>query len=493
MSNLCNQKVATLLEINDAEPSVITACPGSECGEKSMSNQNFQKEATLQEINDAEPSMITECPASEYGEKSMGNLCNQKVATLLEINDDEPSMIMECPASEYGEKSMSNQSFQKEATLQEINDAEPNPVSEGPTSQDREKSVNKRSNQCHICNKVLSNVFKVKDHIEMVHERLKKIPCPQCDATFLIKRTLRSHLLKVHNDLSILSKFSKCTICLKHFVTKYALQKHMTMQHLGVRPFQCTLCDKNYCFSYMLADHVESYHNNIKRYECSICNMKYTTQTGLNYHTQHKHGSSESLFMCHVCSRDFKTKIDLQGHLRSHEINKELCNICGKIVKYMDQHVRLVHGKKQKSDQVESFFCPICEKDIVLKSGLKYHLKVEHGDAKYDRPALYNCTVCGLAAKTIVGLNRHNIATHLNPNMKLKWCQICKKKCKSPEGLKRHNRMLHPEKEVVAADEEISVEHDEQVDDDADDTEQIFQVDADILEAMAHIEDGRAL
>lgn len=94
--------------------------------------------------------------------------------------------------------------------------------------------------------------------------------------------------------------------------------------------------------------------------------------TGFFFLKQHHAQSSQTLFICNVCSKEFSTKLQLIQHTKFHA------------------------GRT-------TYSCEICNKAFLQNSTLKTHMRTHTGDN-----ILFSCKVCGKAFHRNVQLQRHS-------------------------------------------------------------------------------------
>ena len=95
-------------------------------------------------------------------------------------------------------------------------------------SNDDTKNV-KKDHKCETCGKAYTSTYKLKRHINSVHEGLKNHNCETCGKDFNLKSTLRRHIRNVHEGL----KNHKCDLCVNAFTCKADLKAHIANVHEG--------------------------------------------------------------------------------------------------------------------------------------------------------------------------------------------------------------------------------------------------------------------
>ncbi|XP_025987036.2 zinc finger protein 454 isoform X4 [Solenopsis invicta] len=230
--------------------------------------------------------------------------------------------------------------------------------------------------------------------------------CEICYITFDRKSKLTSHMFKHSN-----SRPHKCTICSKGFKTGAYLSRHMEIHDEPAQLHACTLCDfkartKPYLKIHYIRKHTEDYNysceqcgkmfkvqsdytTHMKDHDtescvCDICGTSYPSKSSLYFHKHYKHKTKVKEFECQICRKRFKTQKNLDSHAELHKM-KYVCEQCGLEFKFkygLTKHLRTHSGEK-------SYLCAICGKTFGCLSSQKIHLLTHVG----ERP--YVCDICG--------------------------------------------------------------------------------------------------
>ncbi|KOC67309.1 Zinc finger protein 557 [Habropoda laboriosa] len=230
--------------------------------------------------------------------------------------------------------------------------------------------------------------------------------CEICYATFDRKSKHTRHMYKHSN-----SRPHKCAICTKCFKTTAHLSRHMEVHDEPVKLHACNLCDfkartKPYLKIHYIRKHTEDYNykceqcgkmfkvqsdytTHVKDHDsescvCDICGSSYPSKSSLYFHKHYKHKTKVKKFQCLTCKKKFKTQKNLDNHMELHKI-KYVCEQCGMEFKTkygLTKHLRTHSGEK-------SYLCAICGKTFGCLSSQKIHLLTHVG----ERP--YVCDICG--------------------------------------------------------------------------------------------------
>nr|XP_029733249.1 zinc finger protein 569-like [Aedes albopictus] len=114
------------------------------------------------------------------------------------------------------------------------------------------------------------------------------------------------------------------------------------------------------------------------------------------------------------CGRQYSTRAKLYRHALNPGPFK--CDQCTRVFKFFTGYLR--HKKDQHTDESELIFkCQHCPESFAQEEKLKRHLEDNHEPKK--------CEACGKQFRNRIGLTRHTVAVHRDPNNYI--CQICSK------------------------------------------------------------------
>lgn len=176
---------------------------------------------------------------------------------------------------------------------------------------------------CEVCAKGFKTKKQLKDHLEIVHQGVKRYHCDICKKSFTRNGSLAEHKLIQHAGIK---QFS-CNVCGKSFGKEDSLKTHLSI-HLGKR-FRCEVCSKSFLKRAFLTAHVAKYHptdDTPKGNSCLICKKVFSSSSHLKDHLKiHSNVRPE---MCKLCGASFRQKQQLKVHMYQHLGKPYKCQFC---------------------------------------------------------------------------------------------------------------------------------------------------------------------
>ena len=178
--------------------------------------------------------------------------------------------------------------------------------------------------------------------------------------------------------------------------------------------------------------------NGQSAYFCVICKLRYKTKSELEKHIKSCHGA-KAMNKCEECNVVFTEKEELEKHMKSHhknEINYE-CNECQLIYKTnseLDNHIRSLHVGREETKEVEElrFSCQTCDQGFKEEEQLKHHSINVHADK------VFTCQKCDKPYISMTLLRRHDWRSHREIE-----CNLCGETIKCRQEIKSHRQTKH--------------------------------------------------
>ncbi|CAB4055810.1 KRAB [Lepeophtheirus salmonis] len=148
--------------------------------------------------------------------------------------------------------------------------------------------------------------------------------------------------------------------------------------------------------------------------------------------------TSHRTFLCPSCPKSFKTKSNLNQHLRTHMPQKFICESCGRIL-FSESGLRYHRLSSHSGEGGTSFPCSLCSSSFLQNKLLQKHLNSVHSYIKN-----YPCPYCEASFKRKDNADRHVRDTHSLVG-KLWECEFCSSKFMSSARLSQHRRLHNSE------------------------------------------------
>jgi KRAB domain-containing zinc finger protein len=203
----------------------------------------------------------------------------------------------------------------------------------------------------------------LKNHMVSKHPRqCDPISCDQCGKVFTNKLKFKLHIKKAHTSVEerriqasgysgekskLLQTFARDCQCNLEFRNISDKLDHLKLFHLGYE--QCPKCQK-------VVKDVNSLQHKCGRtdkkkptggpYICSMCGQQWKSQGGRDYHIKTYHLKETA--QCPICGKNYP-KAGLSNHMNSTHAPKITCNICGKSVSRIKEHMDTMHTVTKQS------------------------------------------------------------------------------------------------------------------------------------------------
>lgn len=178
------------------------------------------------------------------------------------------------------------------------------------------------------------------------------------------------------------------------------------------------------------------------RKRCSICKRSFQDLLG---HKIKQHGHKQ-VFSCSACDFNADTRPKVTSHIQFKHSNyrkKKTCEICGKLVIFLDDHIQNVHHG------VKNYFCDLCGFSSYGKNLLHSHILNCH------LPKSVKCSQCDFTTINNIRLKSHIMNMHkIQSSVESDFSQSCagywqcpyeecKKILKKKRNLEDHIKRIH--------------------------------------------------
>ena len=144
----------------------------------------------------------------------------------------------------------------------------------------------------------------------------------------------------------------------------------------GDRVYKCNYCSGTFDTRGELNAHVRVNHG--LRHVCQLCKASFISLQGKRDHMRAYHLQAEHKFRCDQCGRSFQYASKLREHSSTHSAERVPCPACGKFFRDdtgVKKHMKEQHGSREGS---EEFQCPLCDYKHHIKRYLRDHLRKTH-------------------------------------------------------------------------------------------------------------------
>lgn len=175
--------------------------------------------------------------------------------------------------------------------------------------------MNMKELKCETCSFKFEQRSQLNYPIRAVHARLLTYPRPRPQSP---KRKVE--------------KVVTCLICNKTFARKTNLKNHIELVHEKLKRVACNVCGFKFGHIGDLRVHINIVHNKILRFECGKCDRKCVSKNDLKKHVANVHEKpKEAVIDCGLCEEKFVSKAEAERHRRSvHDTRKYACTLCRK-------------------------------------------------------------------------------------------------------------------------------------------------------------------
>jgi KRAB domain-containing zinc finger protein len=218
----------------------------------------------------------------------------------------------------------------------------------------------------------------LQEHFRRKHTDERPFACDKCDKRFSTK-----HNAQLHRGVHTFSKPFMCDVdgCEVSFTVAGSVLMHKRVVHEKVRKYRCEQCDRAYSNSADLNKHRRT-HTGERPYACTECAKKFVQKFHLQVHYRRKH-TEERPFACDKCDKRFSTKHEAQRHRSAHTVSKPfMCDVDGCEKRFTAKDNVLVH-KRTVHEKVRKYRCEHCDRAFAGSTELMRHRRLHTGERPY--------------------------------------------------------------------------------------------------------------
>ena len=198
---------------------------------------------------------------------------------------------------------------------------------------------NKESFVCDLCAKEYPSKPALKQHIRLVHEKVKpKFQCKECKiGKYSTEERLQQHMLDDHTGKEYI-----CAQCPVVFASNRARLHHEWKQH-GDKTVKCDQCEKMFVSKSCMNAHISKTHTKEKKLICPHCSECFHVYKTYKAHVL-RHSDSRQ-HSCEECGKAFLLKTHLKNHMNSHTLpfKCDQCDVRKGSLGNLKNHIRKVH------------------------------------------------------------------------------------------------------------------------------------------------------
>ncbi|KAK3577189.1 hypothetical protein CHS0354_037529 [Potamilus streckersoni] len=297
----------------------------------------------------------------------------------------------------------------------------------------------------------------LQEELEAVRLESQKMKCDICGRVLSNSKLLQIHKKSNHETER---KMELCHLCPSSFNRRHELRNHIRVVHEKIKTLECSLCKTKFATKAKMLTHEQNVHRvgRVDLNKCENCSNVFPSRDHLSQHLQKEHGIIRSLkssqwhwhgqqkYNCLNCGKEFEHEMVFQAHRKRCQV-VHMCAYCGiairKISSIVD-HVTRIHYEEKK------LFCTVCEperkfdsKKTKLCHDILYH-NASFSQEDLLRDDEFGCRHCPLHFET-----RMKLFCHVRDDHQKDCCFQCTE-CNVAfffeKGLDNHMRCIEHEK-----------------------------------------------
>ncbi|KAL3854793.1 hypothetical protein ACJMK2_014042 [Sinanodonta woodiana] len=208
----------------------------------------------------------------------------------------------------------------------------------------------------------------LQEELEAVRLESQKMKCDICGRVLSNSKMLQIHKKSNHETER---KMELCHLCPSSFNRRHELRNHIRVVHEKIKTLECSLCKTKFATKAKMLTHEQNVHRvgRVDLNKCENCSKVFPSRDHLSHHLQKEHGIIRSLkssqwhwhgqqkYNCLNCGKEFEHEMVFQAHRKRCQV-VHMCAYCGIAIRKMSSivdHVTRIHYEEKK------LFCTVCE------------------------------------------------------------------------------------------------------------------------------------
>ena len=178
---------------------------------------------------------------------------------------------------------------------------------------------------------------------------------------------------------------SKCHFCNKRFTTRGSRNRHIRMEHKGLKPYKCKYCQQRFKYTHDLQRHEIDNHSSAY-FRCEYCNKPFKSTNALSKHCDRMHPQSNNFkWICIKCNRNCNDRSHYNRHVKTCGLQRSPTRANGrhnvtKTIKYKRSIMALIQRKIDAGTPEEIAIAEVAKNKKIHLDKLKswWSLRVKH-------------------------------------------------------------------------------------------------------------------